>query len=331
MLITGLIAEGLGHDGVTAAMAAHNAAVNNFLTQKEYSAFDKELSECKASGGNCTPIYDKYLAISNKNSRELRQMCTGGGIACVQHEELIQVYFHGAGKLIDPDALSTTQTLNSLDLQFLHENISETDRFLFGVLDNLPFSVLGVGLAGRNLAVNTKPALASAALLAGTDVAFQYFLTGEVQLSDLIAAGVIGAAFANPGAVTGRGLIYENPTTFVQSRVDTLLSQIPANSQGRITMGVAVVEDANGVRSVLVSTSEPRGYLRPGVTLQPGETVIAGTGHAEADIVSYANGKGLKIIDIGATRPVCTSCQNVIGPTGANISTPLKPPAKTNP
>lgn len=28
-------------------------------------------------------------------------------------------------------------------------------------------------------------------------------------------------------------------------------------------MGVAVVEDANGVRSVLVSTSEPRGYLRP--------------------------------------------------------------------
>ena len=31
-------------------------------------------------------------------------------------------------------------------------------------------------------------------------------------------------------------------------------------------MGVAVVEDANGVSSVLVSTSEPRGYLRPGVS-----------------------------------------------------------------
>jgi len=54
-------------------------------------------------------------------------------------------------------------------------------------------------------------------------------------------------------------------------------------------MGVAVVEDANGVRSVLVSTSEPRGYLRPGVSLQEGEKVVVGTGHAEADIVSYAN------------------------------------------
>lgn len=95
-------------------------------------------------------------------------------------------------------------------------------------------------------------------------------------------------------------------------------------------MGVAVVEDTNGVRSVLVSTSEPRGYLQPGVTLLPGETVIAGTGHAEADIVTYAKAKGLKIVDIGATRQVCESCQNVIAPTDANISTPLKSPTKTD-
>jgi filamentous hemagglutinin len=96
-------------------------------------------------------------------------------------------------------------------------------------------------------------------------------------------------------------------------------------------MGVAVVEDAQGVRSVLISTSEPRGYLRPGVTLQPGETVVVGTGHAEADIVSYANANGLKIIDIGATRPICASCQNVIGPTGVNTATPLKELPKGSP
>jgi filamentous hemagglutinin len=93
-------------------------------------------------------------------------------------------------------------------------------------------------------------------------------------------------------------------------------------------MGVAVVEDANGTRSVLVSTSEPRGYLRPGVTLKPGETMVAGTGHEEADIIAYAKANNLKVIDIGATRPVCGPCQDVIGPTGANISTPLKPPPK---
>jgi len=50
-----------------------------------------------------------------------------------------------------------------------------------------------------------------------------------------------------------RGLAYDNPSNLVQNRVSEIQSQIPANSQGRITMGVAVVEDANGVRSVLVN------------------------------------------------------------------------------
>ncbi|UMY49625.1 hemagglutinin repeat-containing protein [Pseudomonas azotoformans] len=136
-----------------------------------------------------------------------------------------------------------------------------------------------------------------------------------------------GSALDAKGAGTSleRDLAYENPSNLVQNRVSEIQSQIPANSQGRITMGVAVVEDTNGVRSVLVSTSEPRGYLRPGVSLQEGEKVVVGTGHAEADIVSYANANGLKVVDIGATRPVCASCQNVIEPTGANVSTPLKP------
>nr|WP_290447151.1 hemagglutinin repeat-containing protein [Pseudomonas sp. 21LCFQ010] len=140
------------------------------------------------------------------------------------------------------------------------------------------------------------------------------------------SVGSVGAKEA--GTSLERGLAYDNPSNLVQNRVSEIQSQIPANSQGRITMGVAVVEDANGVRSVLVSTSEPRGYLRPGVSLQEGEKVVVGTGHAEADIVSYANANGLKVVDIGATRPVCASCQNVIEPTGANVSTPLKPQPK---
>jgi filamentous hemagglutinin len=147
----------------------------------------------------------------------------------------------------------------------------------------------------------------------------------------VLAAKAPGVAAGGTPSTIGRGLVYENPTSLVQSRVDDLLSQIPANSQGRITMGVAVVEDAQGVRSVLISTSEPRGYLRPGVTLQPGEKVVAGVGHAEADIVSYANANRLTIIDIGATRPVCASCQNVIAPTGANTATPIKIAPKGSP
>jgi large repetitive protein len=110
----------------------------------------------------------------------------------------------------------------------------------------------------------------------------------------------------------------------VRARIAQLQAAIPENSKGRITMAVAVVEDSNGTRSVLVSTSEPRGYLRPGVTLHPGETMVHGTGHAEDDIVNYAKAHGLRIIGIGATRPVCAACQDAIAPTGANIETPLK-------
>ncbi|WP_143070257.1 hypothetical protein [Pseudomonas sp. NFR16] len=94
---------------------------------------------------------------------------------------------------------------------------------------------------------------------------------------------------------------------------------------------VSVVDDANGVRSVLRSTGEPRDYLRPGVRLQEGKKVVVGTGHAEADIVSYANANGVKGVDIGAIRPVRASCRKVIEQAAANVSTPLKPlPSQNN-
>ncbi|WP_269245861.1 hemagglutinin repeat-containing protein [Rhizobium sp. AG207R] len=135
-----------------------------------------------------------------------------------------------------------------------------------------------------------------------------------------------GGGSGNPGNTSVKtGALFDNPSAAVTSRVSELLDQIPANSKGRITMGVAVVEDAAGNRQILISTSEPNGYLRPGVSLKDGETLISGPrgSHAEADIVRYAQQNGLKIVDIGATRPVCAGCQSVI-PGGTTISTPLK-------
>ena len=120
------------------------------------------------------------------------------------------------------------------------------------------------------------------------------------------------------------GPLYDDPSQAVKDRVGELKDSIPDNSKGRITMAAAVVEDQDGARTMLISTSEPRGYLRPGVELNPDEVLVPGTGHAEADIVSYANQNGLSIVDIGATRPVCSACADAIAPTGANISTPLK-------
>jgi len=114
----------------------------------------------------------------------------------------------------------------------------------------------------------------------------------------------------------------EGPTT--AERAAQLTEAIPAKQKGRITMGVGLAEDATGARRVLIGTSEPGGYLRPGVTLAPGETVAAGMGHAEADIVAHAQANGLQLLEVGATRPICSSCAELIEQAGATPVTPLK-------
>ena len=110
----------------------------------------------------------------------------------------------------------------------------------------------------------------------------------------------------------------------VAGRTGTLADAIPAAQSGRITMGVGLAEDASGAQRVLIGTSEPGGYLRPGVTLAPGETMAAGAGHAESDIVNYANANGLRLLEVGATRPICPGCAAAIRGAGAVPVTPLK-------
>jgi filamentous hemagglutinin len=91
-----------------------------------------------------------------------------------------------------------------------------------------------------------------------------------------------------------------------------------------MTMAVAVAVDEEGARVVLVSTSEPRGYLRSGVSLDPGDVLVAGLGHAERDAVEYCQRLSLRLLAIGATRPICPECADVIRLMGAEIATPLK-------
>lgn len=118
--------------------------------------------------------------------------------------------------------------------------------------------------------------------------------------------------------------LFESPSKFIQQRVDELKRLIPANSYN-VTMSTAVVENAEGNRFILLATSEPRGYLRGGIKPKPGEMVIhGGQTHAEQDIVAFAKANDLKVVDIGATKGVCSPCHNAVKRTDANISTALK-------
>lgn len=143
-------------DAVVVAQAGKNAVENNHLNSTEARALDKELSDCKASGGDCTSVIDKYIEISNKNSKELMEACTGGGVGCVTWEELIQGATNVANdahpsqfrldeKLKDPDAAALVNYLNGADLKFLKDNITQGDRLLSVISDptSWPVAVMG--------------------------------------------------------------------------------------------------------------------------------------------------------------------------------------------
>jgi hypothetical protein len=139
-------------------------------------------------------------------------------------------------------------------------------------------------------------------------------ISGSIGLGIALAPAII--------ALAGGALPAESIS--VAARAAELQRAIPAAQKGRITMAVGLAEDASGNRFVLIGTSERMARLRPGVTLSPGETLIRGLGHAEEDIVNFARQNGLNLLEIGATRPICTSCASLIEEVGATPVTRLK-------
>jgi len=142
------------------------------------------------------------------------------------------------------------------------------------------------------------------------------------------ALSLLGSVSMFVGAAPGvEGAIAESRLPSVIQAVDRateLKAAIPAAQEGRITMAVGVGENAAGVRQVVIGTSEPAGYLRPGVTLKPGEALAGGTGHAEANVVRHAQENGVKLDAVGATRPICKECAAAIVGAGAQPVTRLR-------
>jgi RHS repeat-associated protein len=177
------------------------------------------------------------------------------------------------------------------------------------------------------IAVEIGEALSAEASLILEGSAAEGFAAGETGAAAAEGeAGLPIAAPPPPAVEPPAATPGEQCTVSVAARTAELQSAIPAAQQGRITMAVGLAEDENGVNQVLIGTSEPMGYLRPGVTLQPGEILAPGTGHAEADIVNYAQQNGLNLLQVGATRPICPACRLIIEQAGASPATPLKAP-----
>ncbi|MBC6474275.1 MAG: hypothetical protein GDA48_16870 [Hormoscilla sp. GM102CHS1] len=120
--------------------------------------------------------------------------------------------------------------------------------------------------------------------------------------------------------------LFIEPGRVARLRATALQEALSPPSRTRVTMAAAVVEDSQENRRVIIKTSEPNGYLRPGVksALQPGESVVPGYGHAEANIVVWATKNDDRVIAVAAGRPICENCVGAIEDAGALVASPKK-------
>jgi RHS repeat-associated protein len=199
------------------------------------------------------------------------------------------------------------------------------------------FPVLGLALAGAGIysATSTAWQVFSNPNSSGGQKVASAFLVGlsvfgfrgsvkNVQSNGLwVNANFFGSVFGNSRASTMSQSL-ESVVNRTAEFGDILDGQ--PNLRGRITMAVGEAVDSSGQRRTLIGTSEPRGYIRAPFRSLIGQDdiVVKGTGHAEADIVSFANQQGWTILGIGATRPICVPCAAEISGAGATAVTPLK-------
>ena len=89
--LAGGLATGDTAGAVTAAQTGKNAVENNYLNQSQSIAFDKELSDCRKSGGDCQAVIDKWKQIGDKQSAETDQKLKDNPLeAVVIDKELAQ-------------------------------------------------------------------------------------------------------------------------------------------------------------------------------------------------------------------------------------------------
>ncbi len=184
-----------------------------------------------------------------------------------------------------------------------------------------PYSAMTVGLLTM-----THGGYLAARIAAGDDSIDPFQANAEM----FGGAAMFGGGYVRlPSGSKGpkwKGDLYETPNLSVRARVRQLRESMLPDAANRVTLGAGILEDAQGVRRMVIATSEKRPYLRAGVRRNPGETMvpIVGKLHAEKKITLHAWATRSKLVSVGATRPICGGCQDAILPTNASMATPLK-------
>lgn len=143
-----------------------NDVENNYLSTNQSLTFDKELSDCRKSGGNCQDIIDKWEKISDEQSQQLdKTLKDNPASALVWDKELAEGGLDmasrpawmnnipGAGGVSDEQARAYVQQWNSQDLSKIDASTPGWMQFAAFVSDPENQAALGsLGLLTKELA-----------------------------------------------------------------------------------------------------------------------------------------------------------------------------------
>ncbi|CCO81318.1 hypothetical protein BN433_0713 [Erwinia amylovora Ea266] len=145
--LAGGLTGGSAADTVAGAQAGKNAVENNWLHADQALAFDKELSQCRKSGGDCQAVVDKWKQVSDKQSAETDEKLKDNPLTAQgMHKELAQggidaterpgwLNHIGADVMTSDEAKAYVQQWNGQDLAKIDVNSPGWTKFAVFISD----------------------------------------------------------------------------------------------------------------------------------------------------------------------------------------------------
>jgi len=247
--IAGGIAGGNTAGAAVGASAGKNSVENNFLSWNEAQAFDKEMTACRKSGGECGGIQNKYAVISANNRLKMHIDVAADPLTALSGEDKwnIEGGLSAAsrpgwlyGSLENQDVKNYVIEGNSYDLAYLNSNTSDGVRALafFGEPENFWGSVAGAGSLLTSSATWAEK-FVSAGLSYGANGAVQ-IATGNTgdkfdylsfALSGLTGAGTAGKGYyANQ--LLGAGSAYMSSQIEGQDSMSSVIGSMAGTGVG---------------------------------------------------------------------------------------------------
>ncbi|MGC6389065.1 VENN motif pre-toxin domain-containing protein [Ewingella sp. S1.OA.A_B6] len=202
--LAGGLAGDSSADTVAGAQAGKNASENNALSSTQALAFDKELSDCRKSGGDCQAVIDKWKQVSDKQSAEtddklkdnpleavvIDKEVAQGGIDMAQRPAWLDNI--GADVMTDEQAKAYVQYWNAQDLTNIDVNSPGWTKFAAFASDpENQAAVASLGMLGKDLIVIAKNSLVTKSL-------FKEMATQGIKFTP---ENVVSAAKDNSGKI----------------------------------------------------------------------------------------------------------------------------------